>query len=85
MANIVTVSEALTEALDKANVTKYRLAKSLGVEPITIDKWLTGAYKTMRRDVATILDAEFGVKVDDLFINLRQTKMKVNDKNELEV
>ena len=88
MANIVTVEEGIRDALLKANVSKYRLAKSLGVEPIMIDKYLTGKTKTLRREAATILHVEFGVKVSELFINERKPKqvtMSINENNELVV
>lgn len=59
------LSKALQGIRDgRPNMSKYRLAKDLGVEPIMIDRYLKGTTKKCRIEVACKIHQLFGVVVD---------------------
>ena len=67
---MVTVKAAIEEVLERG-LTKYRMAKDLGVAPITIDKWLRQDIKSMRAQAAEKFASLYNIKIDELFINGR--------------
>lgn len=68
---MITVKKAIEVALEKGD-TKYRIAKNLGIAPITVDKYLQQDIKTMRSDAAEKMAFLYGIKIDPLFINGRK-------------
>jgi len=70
---MTTIKEVLEDIIS-TGVTKYRLAKNLGVEPIMIDRWINQKVKTMRMDCAIKLQDQYDKKIDILFISQRKNK-----------
>lgn len=50
-------------------ISKYKIAKVCGVQPIMVDHWLTEKSKTVRRDIATALKDTWQIEIDDHTIN----------------
>jgi len=71
---IMTTIKEVLEDIISTGVTKYRLAKNLGVEPIMIDRWINQKVKTMRTDCAMKLHDIYGKDIDILFISQRKNK-----------
>ena len=61
--------EAIHEILDTTSLTKYRLAKLLGVNSISIDNFMNGRQKTVNKAIANNLEANFYMKLDKSEIN----------------
>jgi len=70
---MTTIKEVLEDIIS-TGVSKYRLAKNLGVEPIMIDRWIHQKVKTMRMDCAMKLHDIYGKDIDILFISHRKNK-----------
>lgn len=59
------LSKALQGIRDaRPNLSKYKLAKQLGVEPIMIDRYVKGVTKKCRIEVACKIYKLYGVVVD---------------------
>ena len=67
--------EALEVILEEG-VTKYRIAKSIGVEPIVIDKILQGKQRTLNKVCCRLLEECFNVRVEFDYINMETASFR---------
>ena len=67
--NTMKLNEAIQEILDTTGYSKYKLAKHLGVEPISIDNMLRGKSKGVNKAIAENLQTDFYMRLDDDQIN----------------
>lgn len=57
--------DAVLHVLKEEGISKYRLAKVIGVQPIMIDNYL---FKTrMRQATADKFETAYGIKIDDVY------------------
>lgn len=61
MTTVATAKEAITWVLETSGLTKYALAKSLGVTPSMINRYLEGSNASKK--VASRLLTHYGVEV----------------------
>ncbi len=72
------------ECIMEQDVSKYRIAKVMDMQPIMVDRFLKGQQTTIRRDAAKALLEEFGFEIDDDYINGCQKRMFINKDNNLD-
>ena len=64
----MTIKEAIEEVLAEG-VSKYKIAKVISMQPIMVDRFLSGSQTTIRREAAEALADTWSVEIDDHLIN----------------
>ena len=64
----MTPKEAIQTLLDQG-LSKYKIAKTMGMHTVMPIQILRGKVKTIRRDAAEKLKEAFGLEIDDVYIN----------------
>lgn len=72
-------ADFINYAMDQAGLTKYKLAKDLGVSQSTIANWMNGSSEPRKRRRAEVLDF-FGVDEDGLEEGFPEIFYKGNQK-----
>ena len=65
----MTLIEAIHEILETTKMSKYALAKSLGVQSIMVDHMLKGRSKAVNIAIADNLLTTYHMKIDSKYIN----------------
>ena len=73
---MLSVKEAIQMVLDEGQVTKYRIAKDIGVEPIVIDKVLQDKQKTLNKVCCRLLEENYKVEVGFDHINMETASFR---------
>lgn len=63
------LKNAIIEILETRDITKYGLAKQLGVEPIMIDHMISGRSKAVNPAIADNILVNYYIQLDDACIN----------------
>lgn len=71
------------DILVEKGISKYKIAKVMGMQPIMVDKFITEQQKTIRREAANALYEEWGLLIDDNYINGYQKQMFIDKHNNL--
>lgn len=64
----MTPKEAISMILEQG-ISKYKIAKVMGMQPIMVDRFLQGKQTTIRREAADKLLAVWDIEIDDNYIN----------------
>jgi len=73
------------EELTSRGITKYKIAKVMGMQSIMVDRFLGEDQKTMRREAADNLKEAYKIEIDDNCINGYQKEMFINKDNSLSI
>ena len=78
----MTPKDVIKEILEQG-ISKYKIAKVMDMQPIMVDRFLKDEQKTIRREAADAIKAEWGLEIHDNYINGYQKQMFIDKHNNL--
>jgi len=73
---MLSAKDALEQILEEGQVTKYRISKDIGVEPIVIDKILQDKQKTLNKVCCRLLEERYKVEVGFDHVNMETASFR---------